>query len=993
MLLRGRYQIVERQSLSLLLRTNANWGMHYSELKTPWVNPFQLSKAVTIKDFKLGLGIVYAGGVPSSLTLGGALIIGDVQGSVLIHTGIDPSKQLLHAKIVNLDVAQLLKTIGKLIEVDLTIPGGNNAFFIRKFELYLSTGMELFEVSYPRGVRLEVDMMLFGKHAKLDAEVTTGRVMLKGSIEKFKVGDFTVCAASGTDKDPYIDIELSKDVQRLKVDGKIIFMEDNWVMLLVDIDTGKGTFYLQLELVIGDALKIMVIASLEGGLPEAAQDRVQEIKEGKTGTTPQDQSLVQQAGKSLITQQLSQVPSGGQLDGKTFKVHVEVEQRIVEYLVKLANDHLGGERDPLEEGRLDTSLTTAKTALDVAQLKYDQAKAQSDTAIERVTKGLDARLAELKQNIVTEQTNKVTQIAKLDQEERNMVLQAAQDERDLAASEALAAAAADEAARKAHVDVEEWRVRVYALQTADQTFKAAHNVQDGADALLATTQVALTRQIGKEPVYGPADVTYEAWKWQRDSLSEQVKSQEGNVAKAVSDVKLAQIAVDNLKMGSLDEVSTKLQKLTEAMTQADTDAVARRAAIPANIAASAAKAVERRSELQKRRTAFIAHADERIAELTRKQTAFEQERTEKLDAAKVKNDVGKTDAGKDYELCLETHRAADVKLRAYRQLKNSISTAGEIILAPLRFAVNVVGKALTSLLSIKSFKIDGSFSGKSSKVAAQIEAKVGGYDFSFDFEIDLGDIVSFFSGLWDKIKSVIAGVGKALLELARKGIEAVKNFCVEAATQVKQAVTATMDEFLKELAAHEEEVKGFFEDVNRNVLKPFKKPAEEAVKNIEDSVNVVRKQLTEDFIQTTVDIDNQIRHMQMQGADPRDIEMTTLKMRGEQIDRKREMMELDLVQEELDVRRLELKGADPREIEARKASLRMHQEVDAMRDQLSRAELEFQWMKAQGRDLRDLQQMQEKLSEMSEELARKEMEVQQLSYVQPSYGMVMYYSM
>jgi hypothetical protein len=126
------------------------------------------------------------------------VVIGDVQGRVLIHTGVDPSKQLLHVKIVNLDVAQMLNTIGKLIEVNLTIPGGNNAFFIRKFELYLSTGMELFEVSYPRGMWLEVDMMLFGKHAKLDAEVTTDRVMLKGSIEKFKIADLTVCAASGT---------------------------------------------------------------------------------------------------------------------------------------------------------------------------------------------------------------------------------------------------------------------------------------------------------------------------------------------------------------------------------------------------------------------------------------------------------------------------------------------------------------------------------------------------------------------------------------------------------------------------------------------------------------------------------------------------------------------------------------------------------------------------------------------------------------------------
>jgi hypothetical protein len=201
-----------------------------------------LSDAVTIKNFKAGLGVIYAG-APSSVTLGGAAIVGSVTGSVLVHTGTDPGKQLLQVKLRNLDVAASLKAIGGLIGVKLTSAGGNDAFFIRKLDVYLSTGVEIFGVYYPKGIRLDIDMTLFGKRATLYAEIQTGHVVIRGSVEKFKLGPLEVCAASSPDKDPSVDIELSSSIQRIRIDGKVIFGQDNWVMLLVDIDTSKGTFY------------------------------------------------------------------------------------------------------------------------------------------------------------------------------------------------------------------------------------------------------------------------------------------------------------------------------------------------------------------------------------------------------------------------------------------------------------------------------------------------------------------------------------------------------------------------------------------------------------------------------------------------------------------------------------------------------------------------------------------------------------------------------
>jgi hypothetical protein len=124
--------------------------------------------------------------------------------------------------------------------------------------------------------------------------------------------------------------------------------------------------------------------------------------------------------------------------------------------------------------------------------------------------------------------------------------------------------------------------------------------------------------------------------------------------------------------------------------------------------------------------------------------------------------VGKTDAGLAHEDCLEIHRAAEVKLRAYKHLKDPFSATGDMLLTPLRFAINVLGKVANAILSIESIIIDGAFSGKSSKVAAAVKCKVAGFAYDFMLSIDLGDIVSLFSELWDKIKSVIPSVAAAL---------------------------------------------------------------------------------------------------------------------------------------------------------------------------------------------------------------------------------------
>ncbi|KAM7219209.1 hypothetical protein V8F06_005378 [Rhypophila decipiens] len=808
-----------------------------AELKTDWENPLSLSRAVTIRNLKAGLGILYVGS-PSSVTLGGAVVVGSVSGSVLIHTGTDPKQQLLEVRLRNLDVAALLKAVGGLIGVDLTIPGGNDAFFVRKLDVYLSTGCEVLNVYYPRGIRLDVDMTLFGKRATLFAEIQKGHVVIKGSVEKFKLGPLEVCAASSPDKDPSVDIELSSSTQRIRIDGKVIFGHDNWVMLLVDIDTCKGAFYAHFELVIGDELMILVQVKLEGGLPPAKQDRVHEIQDAKNDKLGLPQPLPHPQPPPTI--------DGGLLQGKTFTVHAEVQKSIVDYLMKLANDHLGGERDPAELAHLQAVFEKAEAALREAEARYSTVKSQSDAAIAKATAGLDQEAAGIRNQIAAEQKRMGDKVARLEEDARNLVLQSAQDERDLAEKEAREAAEADATARKANTELEAWRGRVHALRVADMAEQTAAAVLEATEMELANAQAAVMRHERIRPVDDGTDPAYEPWRWEHADLESVAASLEIKVAEAAEAVKAARDGIVALGMGTVEEAEAELERLANSADEADDAAIARRAAIPGNLEAGRMAAKKKRENLQKSRADAVAHGNKTIEDLRTREAASVRDRADRLAAARAKNDPLKSEAGKAYEKALQTRRAVDVKLRSYRNLKSSISGAGEVLLTPLRFAVNVVGKGLKKLLNIKSIVIDGSLRDTSGKVRAAVRCTVGGYDWDWTLEIDLGDIVSFFNRLWDKIKSVISSVADSLLDLAKKGTEAVKQFCNTIGTEARKIADnarRTTDEFLKDLARAENQVREFMADIDRAALQPFIRAAEEALREVDRKLQQVNREI------------------------------------------------------------------------------------------------------------------------------------------------------
>lgn len=448
------------------------------------------------------------------MTLGGAVLIGSVQGSITVHTGVNASQQLLHVKVINLDVAHLLKVVSSLIEIDTPRPPqGVEVFFVRKLEVYLSTGVELFDTYHPRGMLLDVDMTLFGKRATLRAEVQTGHAKLKGTVERFAIGDLVVSAASDPNKDPYVDIELSQGCQRIKVDGKVVFTHENWVIILIDIDSATGSFEAHLEIVVGDELKITVTANLVGGLPPAKQDRIKHDKDDSRSKKPKSgtKSLLEQAGKSAIQRQTGALFTGGLLKGKTLSVHAEVQQDIISHLAKLTNEHLGGERNPQEEAALSAAYTKADNDCREAANKYAAVKATHAVEIEKVAKPFDIQLQKIKESITQNRLWTAEQLGDCEQRERDLVLHASQKERDLFQQEQQEIALAEAAAREKVIELEQWRKRLTALQATEEAVRTAEQTLEDAERELADVQVMVTRHSQTQPQQGKDDVGYEPW--------------------------------------------------------------------------------------------------------------------------------------------------------------------------------------------------------------------------------------------------------------------------------------------------------------------------------------------------------------------------------------------------------------------------------------------------------------------------------------------------
>ncbi|KAG8777477.1 hypothetical protein FRC16_004134 [Serendipita sp. 398] len=197
-----------------------------------WRNPFGISEQLVIgPDLALKVSIVYSTFFiqgPSGFGFVGGLKIGKVVGKMEFNIEEVPSRQLLSAKVENLDLHDLVEFANNVSPVPIARPP--NVVSFHEVSLYMCpAGVTIGTIIYPAGFSFISKVTLFGINADVNVSVGSSGVKCKGGIDNFKLGPLTVRGV----KEPraMFELELTSSKQAGKIDGMIEFLGVEIVMV------------------------------------------------------------------------------------------------------------------------------------------------------------------------------------------------------------------------------------------------------------------------------------------------------------------------------------------------------------------------------------------------------------------------------------------------------------------------------------------------------------------------------------------------------------------------------------------------------------------------------------------------------------------------------------------------------------------------------------------------------------------------------------------
>ncbi|RAH47728.1 uncharacterized protein BO95DRAFT_480685 [Aspergillus brunneoviolaceus CBS 621.78] len=227
-----------------MVRAGALHASAYVATKQPWVNPFNISKEVTIADFRVEILIEYAKFLevgPSKMGLGGQLEVGDFEAGAAMVISHFPDDQLISVNISEVDLIKIVQVAGKVANIPEleTITGAEELFVFTDAKLYVSTGATIGKKEYPRGISGGGKLTAFGKKAEFELSIGAAGLDFKGAIDNFSLGPLVVSSASGEPRASMV-VLMTKEQQIVKVDGMVTCFGIGLVTL-VDIQLGTET--------------------------------------------------------------------------------------------------------------------------------------------------------------------------------------------------------------------------------------------------------------------------------------------------------------------------------------------------------------------------------------------------------------------------------------------------------------------------------------------------------------------------------------------------------------------------------------------------------------------------------------------------------------------------------------------------------------------------------------------------------------------------------
>ncbi|EWZ31266.1 hypothetical protein FOZG_15674 [Fusarium oxysporum Fo47] len=211
-----------------------------------WVNPFNLNKNMVFSQLGFGTGFTYATVLvtgPDEIALRGQVDIGKFRAKLDMGLRVTSAEAVFQLEMNNLDAMEIIQLAGVLIDNQAMqqMKGTEDKLVFKDLKLYVSSGAEFLGEFYGR----------FDENG----------VVIKAGIDNFKVGGLEITSTrEGVDR-ATMDIEMTKDRQKLFIDGRIRYYSLE-ISVFLDLDIQEQYLKVDIKIKLTESLLLSLKADV-----------------------------------------------------------------------------------------------------------------------------------------------------------------------------------------------------------------------------------------------------------------------------------------------------------------------------------------------------------------------------------------------------------------------------------------------------------------------------------------------------------------------------------------------------------------------------------------------------------------------------------------------------------------------------------------------------------------------------------------------------------
>ncbi|KAF5965410.1 hypothetical protein FCOIX_12975 [Fusarium coicis] len=231
-----------------------------------WVNPFGLNKNMVFSQLGFGTGFTYATVLvtgPDEIALRGQADIGKFRAKLDMGLRVASAEVVFQLEMNKLDAMEIVQLAGVLIDNQAMqqMNGAEGRLAFKGLNLHVSSGAEFLGRYYDRGIQVQGKMWCFGKKGEFDSRFDESGVEIEAGVDNFKIGGLEITSTQEGVNRATMDIEMTKDRQKLFIDGRIKYYSLE-ISVFIDLDIQQQYLKLDVKIKLTESLLLSLKADV-----------------------------------------------------------------------------------------------------------------------------------------------------------------------------------------------------------------------------------------------------------------------------------------------------------------------------------------------------------------------------------------------------------------------------------------------------------------------------------------------------------------------------------------------------------------------------------------------------------------------------------------------------------------------------------------------------------------------------------------------------------